>query len=150
MHIVIILVIAAILAIAGTLYFKSDSVSQVEENTRPSVSETTGTNEDVDPETGEYVDGTYSATGTYTSSAGQESVDITVTLEDDIVTAATFTGNATHPTSKLNQTRFSAGFAALVVGRPLDAISLTVVNGSSLTPQGFMDALADVKVEARS
>jgi len=150
MHIVIILGIAALLAVAGTLYYRTDPVAEVYENTETEIVETVETNETSDATADGYADGTYAATGTYRSPAGEEGVDITVTLKDDVVTAATFTGKATHPTSKLNQEKFNAGFAALVVGKPLDAINLTVVNGSSLTPKGFMDALAEVKAEARS
>jgi hypothetical protein len=48
------------------------------------------------------------------------------------------------------QGKFKEGFEEAVVGKPLDEIALTVVNGSSLTPKGFMDALTKVKLEAAS
>lgn len=96
-----------------------------------------------------YRDGTYTATGSYQSPAGTEVVDVSITLKGDVVTAATFKGNATNPGSVNNQKKFSGGYTAAVVGKKLDSIALTVVNGSSLTPGGFMDALADIKTEAR-
>lgn len=96
-----------------------------------------------------YRDGTYRADGAYVSPAGAESVSISVTLVNDVITDATFTGNATNPTSKQLQARFAAAFRQQVVGTSIDAVSLTVVNGSSLAPKGFMDALAKVKAEAR-
>ena len=95
-----------------------------------------------------YTDGTYSAEGTYRSPGGAESVGVTVTLEDGIVTAATFTPHATLPKSVTMQGNFAAGYEAYVVGKSLDEISLTVVNGSSLTGKGFMDALTQIKAEA--
>lgn len=95
-----------------------------------------------------YQDGTYSATGHYTSPAGAESVEVTLTLKDGVVTDAQFTGNATHPASKKWQGNFAAGFKDQVVGKKLDEIKLGVVNGSSLAPKGFMDAVAQVKAEA--
>lgn len=98
----------------------------------------------------EYADGTYASTGTYRSPAGTETVDVSVTLKDDVIVAATFKGNATHPTSMLNQGKFSAGYTAAVVGKDIDDVALTIVNGSSLTPIGFMDALAKIKAEAKS
>lgn len=97
---------------------------------------------------GDYADGTYSATGEYRSPAGEESVDVSLTIADGVVTAATFKGNATRPKSVEMQGNFSQGFEALVVGKSIDEVSLGVVNGSSLTPKGFMDAVEKIKAEA--
>lgn len=157
MHIVIILFIAAVLGVIGTMYFKGEQevVAPIEPApvTEQAPSKENGTTTGAVPapaaESQTYEDGTYNATGAYSSPAGQESVEVTLVLKDDMVTAATFKGNATHPTSKLNQQKFAAGYEVLVVGKSLDSISLTVVNGSSLTPKGFMDALADIKADAQ-
>ena len=102
----------------------------------------------VTTDTRKYKDGTYTAVGNYISPAGKEQVDISITLVDSKITAATFSGEAINPTSKKMQANFKAGFSKLVVGKNIDQISLTVVNGSSLTPKGFMDALMKVKAEA--
>ncbi len=99
--------------------------------------------------TKKYEDGSYTATGNYVSPAGAEEVLITLVLKDDIITSATFEGKAVHPTSKLVQGKFSEGFNQAVVGKNIDELNLTVVNGSSLTPKGFMDALAKIKVDAK-
>lgn len=95
-----------------------------------------------------YSDGTYEAVGNYISPAQREEIDITLTLKDNVVTDATFVGKATHEKSKAMQALFSEGFKEQVVGKPIDSIALTVVNGSSLTPKGFMDALQKIKKEA--
>lgn len=95
-----------------------------------------------------YRDGIYRAEGSYTSPAQPETISLEIVLHNDTVTAATFFENSTHPTSLLMQGKFKEGFAAEVVGRPLDEINLTVVNGSSLTPKGFMDALMKIKLAA--
>ncbi len=92
-----------------------------------------------------YEDGIYAAAGNYTSPAGAESVDITVTLQNGIITDATFNGHATHPASIKWQGNFAAGFKEEVVGKSIDSVSLGVVNGSSLAPKGFMDALQKIK-----
>ncbi|HRH93473.1 MAG TPA: hypothetical protein PKV72_02980 [Candidatus Peribacteria bacterium] len=97
-----------------------------------------------------YKDGTYSADGTYRSPAGGESVSVSLTLKDDVVTDATFTGDATNPKSKMMQANFASGFKEVVVGKKLDDVSVTVVNGSSLTGDGFMNALAKIKAEAKA
>lgn len=98
---------------------------------------------------GKYVGGAYAAVGNYTSPAGEEEVDITLTLDaDGVITDAEFNGHATHPASVKWQGNFALGFEEQVVGKSIDEVSLGVVNGSSLAPKGFMDALAKVKAEA--
>src|SRR5688572_12156218 len=100
--------------------------------------------------TASYKDGTYSATGTYQNPASREEVDVTLTLADGRVTAVTFEGTPDNPTTVTMQNRFKQGFEAEVVGKPLDEVNLTVVNGSSLSPKGFMDALNQIKTQAQS
>jgi uncharacterized protein with FMN-binding domain len=155
MHIVIILFVAVVLGVAGTLYYKQPAEEpglQLISASGDAVVETpvqeAPEEEPVAAPDG-YKDGTYEAVGTYTSPAAPEDVKVSVTLKDNIVTAATFEGEAKNPASVQNQEKFNEGYTALVVGKPLDSIDLTVVNGSSLTPRGFMDALRDIKMEAR-
>ncbi len=97
-----------------------------------------------------YKDGTYTAEGTYKSPAGQETVHITLVLKDDMVTRATFKGDATNKRSIQLQAAFATGFEEAVVGKNIDTLSLSVVNGSSLTPAGFMNAVAKIKAEAKA
>lgn len=96
-----------------------------------------------------YKDGSYQAAGTYTSPAGKETVSVSLTLNNDVITAATFKGDATNPASVNWQGKFSEGFSQVVVGKKIQDLSLTVVNGSSLTPKGFMDAVAKITTEAK-
>ncbi len=97
-----------------------------------------------------YTDGTFSATGGYRSPAGPETIEVSLTLKDDVITDATVIGDATHTKSMMMQGKFIAGFKQEVVGKSIDSLSLGVVNGSSLTPLGFMDAVAKIKVEAKA
>ena len=97
-----------------------------------------------------YTDGTYSAVGTYRSPNGDESINVTLTLADNVVTAASVQSNATFEKSITMQGQFIAGFEAEVVGKSIDELNLTVVNGSSLTPIGFMEAGKQIKVQAQA
>jgi hypothetical protein len=97
-----------------------------------------------------YTNGTFAATGNYRSPAGSEAVNVTITLKDDVITDATFVGTATAPKSVTMQGKFAAGFKEAVVGKSIDSLSLNIVNGSSLTPMGFMDAVAKIKAEAKA
>jgi len=95
-----------------------------------------------------YANGTYSATGYYFEPAGQEQVNVSVTLKNDIVTTSTFTGIPSNFTAQRIMMQFQSGFKNYVVGKPIDQISLGVVNCSSLTPMGFMNALQKIKTQA--
>lgn len=97
-----------------------------------------------------YKDGTYTATGSYQSPAGAESIEISVTLKDNIVTATTFTPKATNEVSIKLQGMFAGGYNAMVVGKSLDEVKLDKVSGSSLTPKGWNDAIEKIKLEAKA
>lgn len=156
MQIVIIGAALVVMAVVGYFFLGTAPAQQVTENTNPTpvvaesntnVNENTAANANVNVSS--YKDGTYIQTGVYNSPAGSESVTVSVTLKDGVVTNSTFKGSATNKASINNQGKFAAGFSGVVVGQPVDSIALTVVNGSSLTPKGFMDALSKIKSEAK-
>lgn len=97
-----------------------------------------------------YKDGTYSADGNYQSPGGNETIKVTLVLKDGIVTSATVVGTATEGGSKFYQDKFIGGFKQYVVGKSIDAINVTKVSGSSLTPIGFNAALAKIKTQAQA
>jgi hypothetical protein len=144
-----IIVGVVVVALAGVGIWqlnKTDSVVP-EQNAQNSTS-TPSVEEAPTVTTTKYRNGTYSAEGTYTSPAMKEEVAITLVIENDIVTDATFTGKATNEVSVKLQDFFAQGYKAQVVGKNINSISLTVVNGSSLTPKGFEDALVKIKAQA--
>ncbi len=156
------ILVLAIIAVAVMQFSKTDSNTETATDTKmvvtesvpattaesnPATSDMVGSDESA-MDASEYVDGTYEATGNYTSPAQEEEVDIVITLADGVVVDAEFVGKATNETSKKMQGLFSKGFTEEVVGKSINEIDLTVVNGSSLTPKGFMDALEKVKTEA--
>ncbi len=98
--------------------------------------------------TSQYKDGTYSAVGNYQSPGGAETIQVTLVLKDDIITDATVISDATRPISVTMQGQFIAGFKQQVIGKNISEVSLTKVSGSSLTPKGFNDAVAKIKVQA--
>lgn len=95
-----------------------------------------------------YADGTYSATGTYESPAGTESVEVQLTLAKDLVTAVTVTPQAKDASGQIYQGMFAQGISAVVVGKDLNTLLVAKVSGSSLTSGGFADALAKIKAAA--
>lgn len=94
-----------------------------------------------------YTDGTYEAEGAYANPGGQSSVDVTMTIADNAVTAVEVEPGASG-TSLSYQEQFIAGIEPEVVGKSLNDIEVTKVSGSSLTSGGFNEALAQIKSEA--
>ncbi|HVT00677.1 MAG TPA: hypothetical protein VHE53_00400 [Patescibacteria group bacterium] len=101
--------------------------------------------------TGNYKDGNYEAKGQYQNPDRVETIDVTLTLKDGKVTDVNFTGSAdAASTTKFMQKNFADGYKDQVVGKPIDQVNLGVINGSSLTPKGFMDALNQIKTQAKA
>lgn len=95
-----------------------------------------------------YRDGSFQANGTYQSPNGSENIIVALTLENNIVTEVEITTNPNNPTTARYQSEFASGISELVVGRDIDELDVTVVAGSSLTSNGFSEALKAIKADA--
>lgn len=95
-----------------------------------------------------YLDGTYTADGSYSTPESVETVSVTITLADDIVTAVEVTGDTQTRESVQYQSQFIGGIAEVVVGKNIDELSVSRVAGSSLTSGGFNQAIEAIKAEA--
>lgn len=140
-------VVVAVLAFG--VYFAQNRVDSQTTGTTSS----SGTQNITTPSSGRemgsaYTDGTYEAVGSYVSPGGPREINVSVTLANGLVSDTTFQGGADDPTSQRFQKEFADNYKAMVVGKPIDEIALTKVSGSSLTPKGFQDALAKIKMEA--
>lgn len=100
--------------------------------------------------TSAYKDGTYSATGSYTSPGGQEEVNVSLTIKNDVITDSTFAANSPRPISARFQQTVSDKYKPMVIGKKLADLKLGAISGSSLTPIGFNDAVAKIRVQAQS
>lgn len=97
-----------------------------------------------------YADGEYTATGSYTTPGGRESVTVTVTLTNDVVTALTVEGSAERGDSQRYQSEFIENISSEVVGVAIDDLNVSKVAGSSLTSSGFNDAISQIVTEAQA
>jgi uncharacterized protein with FMN-binding domain len=97
-----------------------------------------------------YKDGTYNATGHYDSPGGTEAVKVSLTINNDTVSAANVQSGANDPTALSYQTIFISGYKSFVVGKKINTIKLSNVSGSSLTSQGFNDALKQIENQAQA
>ena len=110
--------------------------------------ETPTTKPEVVADAPDYVDGTYKTSVTYTTPKKDEYLlDVTFTIANDIVTDTNIVysqGAEKDP----NAQRFEKAYEALVIGKDMDAISLSRVGGASLTTGAFNNALAKIKYDA--
>jgi hypothetical protein len=97
-----------------------------------------------------YKNGTYSATGSYDSPGGEEHVRVTLTLSSNVITTANVQSGANDPTAQTYQDSFISGYKSQVVGKKISTIKLSNVSGSSLTSQGFNDALNQIENQAKA
>jgi hypothetical protein len=97
---------------------------------------------------GSYADGTYTAEGSYATPESVETITVTVTLQDDIVTDVEVSGDPQKRESQQYQSQFIGGIADVVVGQDIDDIQVSRVAGSSLTSGGFNEAIETIKAEA--
>ena len=108
----------------------------------------TDTGTDSGTSSGTYVDGTYTESGDYQAPSGTETVEVTVTLADGVITDITVVGDATDPTAQSRQGQFIAGIADIVVGKNIDDLDVQKVGGSSLTSGGFNVAIEAIKADS--
>ena len=73
-----------------------------------------------------------------------------MTLQNDIITSVSATPIANDGTSRRYQAKFISGYQQYVLGKNIADVNLTTVSGSSLTPRGFDDALAQIKTQAKA
>jgi len=98
---------------------------------------------------GSYKNGTYTEQGNYSSPGGQETISVSLTIADDAVKAVTVKTVKADPTAQQYEAQFIGGISKAIVGKKIDDLHVTQVAGSSLTSQGFDDALTKIKADAK-
>lgn len=96
---------------------------------------------------GPYENGTYTATGDYANPDGGGTIEVAITIEDNVITDVTVTPLSSG-TSQQYQMRFANGVADEVVGVALDEVNVGRVSGSSLTWRGFNRAVEQIQEDA--
>lgn len=140
----------ALVGIAGALVLAgcSGSTDAATDDTTTS-SDTSSDSTSSDTTTsGTYTDGTYTAEGSYQTPETVETISVTMTLEDGIVTEVEVTGDPQARETEQYQGQFIAGIADEVVGQSIDDLDVDRVAGSSLTSGGFNEAVEDIKEQA--
>lgn len=149
------ILLVAVLLVAGIKAFAGkdeDNASTVgagnTTNVTPNTSASSASGTDNAAASG-YKDGAYSATGTYSSPGGAQEITVSITLKDGAVTETSATEGASDGQSSGFQAQFISGYKELVIGKSIDEVKLSRVSGSSLTSQGFNDAIDAIKDQAK-
>jgi uncharacterized protein with FMN-binding domain len=95
-----------------------------------------------------YADGTYTAEGSYQTPESVETISVTLTLADGVVTDVAVTGDPQARETEQYQGAFIDGISEEVEGKALDDLNVSRVAGSSLTSGGFNAAVDDIKEQA--
>lgn len=98
-----------------------------------------------------YQDGVFNAQGNYFNPNGAASISVSLTLDNDVVTSLIVTPHATDETSIKFQNAVKDSASGLVVGKKLNEIgAFSKISTSSLTPNGFNQAIASIKASAKN
>jgi hypothetical protein len=80
---------------------------------------------------------TRTETVNYTTPAGSDPVEFSVTVVEGVITAASATPKSTHEISNKKQVAFAGEIASKVVGKKISELSLSAVGWASLTTGAF-------------
>lgn len=146
---------AALVGVAGAVALAGCSAPAADADAPATSGTGTDTGTDTGSSTGgsssgTYTDGTYEASGSYQTPESVETIDVTITLADGVITAVEVTGDPQRSESERYQSAFISGIDDVVVGESIDDISVSRVAGSSLTSGGFNQAIEEIKSEAQA
>ncbi len=145
---------AAVAGLAGILVLAGCSAETDASEETPaaatSESSSTSTARTTAASTGKYADGTYTASGSYQTPETVETISVTLTLDNDVITEVNVIGDPQARETQQYQGQFIGGISDVVVGKNIDEISVSRVAGSSLTSKGFNSAVDKIKSEASS
>lgn len=96
----------------------------------------------------EYADGSYYAEGQYVSPGAIETIGVELVLSDDIVTEISIVQFGESPNAERFQAEFAEDVGGQTVGIDIDRLNVNRVAGSSLTNDGFDEAIEKIKAEA--
>ena len=118
--------------------------------TTPGTTASTSTTSATTSSSGSYKDGTYSATSDYYVPNGNESIKVTLTVANGVVTNSQVMNSEYDRESAFYQEEFASQYKRSVVGKKLSDIQLSYVAGASDTTQGFDDALSQIRNQAQA
>lgn len=148
------IIIVVIAVVIGGLTLTKNNKDENSQNTNTVTTTTeSSTSNSVNPKsssTGTFKDGTYTSNGQYESPGGDESIDVTITIKDGKIESSSVATQAASRESMEYQDDFESNYKKQVVGKDISTLKIGKVAGSSLTSQGFNDALDKIRNQAKS
>lgn len=144
------LLIVVFVIVGGLAMSKDNEKGETSEEGSTSTSHSAAPQTPAVSSTATFKDGTYKATASYGSPAGNQDITINVTLKDGKIADTSAVAGATDETAKDYQMQFIDGYKSQVVGKDIKSVNLTRVSGSSLTPNGFNDAIRQIEQQAKA
>jgi type II secretory pathway pseudopilin PulG len=95
----------------------------------------------------DYTNGSYSTQTSFRTPDGTYQMDVTLTVSNDKVTAATV-GYDSQGARDGYSKRFSSAYKSAIIGQDLGSASLSRVGGASLTTRAFNNALSSIRTQA--
>jgi len=138
---------------AGAWAFASSNSNQTDSPNNSQLSSTTSIfsgNTTTNTSSSKYKNGTYASLGSYDSPGGIEQLGVSVTISNDIITDVSFIMKSKGTSGEYQQLYISEA-KNLIVGKTVDSdFNFSSVNGASLTNEGFISALANIKSQAKA
>lgn len=97
-----------------------------------------------------FKDGSYSASSTYYVPHGSESIKVTLTVKNNVVTDSKIENSEDDPESAQYQEEFASEYKSDVVGKNLGSVNLSFIAGASDTTEGFNQAVQDIANQAKA
>ena len=97
-----------------------------------------------------YRDGNYTVQKQYSVPHSFESITVTLTVKNGVVTGSQIQNSENEPESANFQEGFAADYQSQVVGRSLSSLSLAGVAGASDTTRAFNQAVASIRTQAQA
>ncbi len=149
----IVIVLASVMVID---HIKKESTSTVAVTMQPATAATTPTStpssstSSTTSTTSPYKDGTYAAQSQYSVPHSYETIKVTLSVQNGVITSAQIANSEGDPQSADFQEGFASEYKSYVVGKSLSGLSLSTVSGASDTTSGFNQALNSIRSQAQA
>jgi len=139
--------------VATTTTATTPQTSASTESTATTITPTTTSTPTATPSTtstSAYKDGTYTATSSYYVPHGSETIQVSLTLSNGVITDSSIVNSESDHESAAYQQDFASAYKNYVVGKQISGLQLGVIAGASDTSQGFDDALTQIVSKAQA
>ncbi|MBP6881420.1 MAG: hypothetical protein KBC35_02235 [Candidatus Pacebacteria bacterium] len=94
-----------------------------------------------------YRNGTYSSQISFRTPEGTYSMDVTMTMNNDVITSTDIVFDSKAARDGYTK-RFNTSYQTYVIGKNLDTLNLSRIAGASLTTDAFKKAITEIKTQA--